>query len=119
LARRAREGGSYHVRVSLCQSGMYIYRQGKTDYPEPDMNLSPTEVEALQMRSETAAGPIRHLRPVLELSETSPHWSRPTPVRGGARPEWLSQAHRRGKPLQEKISPYIFSCKGDSDPVES
>src|SRR5690606_28603602 len=90
LARRAREGGSYHVRVSLCQSGMYIYRQGKTDYPEPDMNLSPTEVEALQMRSETAAGPIRHLRPVLELSETSPHWSRPTPVLGGDRPEWLS-----------------------------
>ena len=29
LARRAREGGSYHVRVSLCQSGMFIYRQGK------------------------------------------------------------------------------------------
>lgn len=90
LARRAREGGSYHVRVSLCQSGMYIYRQGKTDYPSPDMNLSPAEVDALQTRSETAAGPIRHLRPVLQLSETSPHWSRPTPVLGGDRPEWLS-----------------------------
>lgn len=90
LARRAREGGSYHVRVSLCQSGMYIYRQGKTDYPNPDMNLSPAEVDALQMRSETAAGPIRHLRPVLHLSETSPHWSRSTPALGGDRPEWLS-----------------------------
>src|SRR5262249_16174612 len=33
LARRAREGGSYHVRVSLCQSGMFIYRQGKLVFP--------------------------------------------------------------------------------------
>ena len=29
LARRANEGGSYHVRVSLCQTAMMIYRQGK------------------------------------------------------------------------------------------
>ena len=29
LARRAKEGGSYHVRVSLCQTAMMIYRNGK------------------------------------------------------------------------------------------
>ena len=29
LAARARNGGSYHVRASLCRSGMFIYRQGK------------------------------------------------------------------------------------------
>jgi crotonobetainyl-CoA:carnitine CoA-transferase CaiB-like acyl-CoA transferase len=28
LARRAREGGSYHVRVSLCQTAMFIQRFG-------------------------------------------------------------------------------------------
>jgi crotonobetainyl-CoA:carnitine CoA-transferase CaiB-like acyl-CoA transferase len=37
LARRVRQGGSYHVRVSLCQSGMFIYRQGKVDFSKPDM----------------------------------------------------------------------------------
>ena len=35
LARRAREGGSYHVEVSLCRSGMYMYRQGHVSYPNP------------------------------------------------------------------------------------
>ena len=28
LAKRAKEGGSYHVHVSLCQSAMLIQRQG-------------------------------------------------------------------------------------------
>lgn len=38
LTRRAREGGSYHVRVSLCQSGMFIHRQGKVAFSAPDLN---------------------------------------------------------------------------------
>ena len=89
LARRAREGGSYHVRVSLCQSGMFIYRQGKTGAVTPDMDLSPEELSALHVDSDTAAGPLRHLGPVLQMSETQPHWTRPTPVMGGDAAEWL------------------------------
>jgi hypothetical protein len=92
LARRAREGGSYHVRVSLCQSGMFIYRQGKTDFTDPDMELSDGELNALRIESNTARGPLRHLGPVLTLSDTHPHWSRPTPVLGGDAPEWLAAA---------------------------
>ena len=92
LARRARDGGSYHVRVSLCQSGMFIYRQGKTEFDAPDMNLSDAELDALRAESETADGKLRHLGPVLRLSETEPHWSRPTPVLGGHAAEWLSPA---------------------------
>jgi hypothetical protein len=88
LIRRAREGGSYHVRVSLCQSGMFIYRQGKTGFVEPNMDLSEAELAALRIESESAHGPLRHLGPVLHLSETQPHWSRPTPVLGGDAPEW-------------------------------
>ena len=89
LARRAREGGSYHVRVSLCQSGMFIYRQGRTESVEPGLDLSETELEVLRTNSETAHGPLRHLGPVLYLSETQPYWSRPTPMLGGDAPEWL------------------------------
>ncbi len=89
LARRAREGGSYHVEVSLCRSGMFIYSQGKTEFSEPDMELSPAELDALRIESEPARGPLRHLGPVLQLSETRPHWSRPTPVPGGDAAEWL------------------------------
>ena len=89
LARRARSGGSYHVRVSLCQSGMMIYRQGKTAAPTADDMLSESELDGLRTESETAAGPLRHLAPVLKLSETQPYWSRPTPFLGGNAPEWL------------------------------
>ncbi|MFI9456356.1 hypothetical protein [Amycolatopsis sp. NPDC052450] len=31
LARRAREGGSYRVQVSLCQSSMLVQRQALID----------------------------------------------------------------------------------------
>ena len=89
LARRAREGGSYHVRVSLCQSGMLIYRQGKVSYDDPDMDLSEAELDELRIETATAHGPVRHLAPVLHLSETQPHWTRPTPVLGGDTPEWV------------------------------
>ncbi len=91
LARRAREGGSYHVRVSLCQSGMFIYRQGMTEFVEPDMDLSEAELDALRIESKPAHGPLRHLGPVLHLSETQPHWSLPTPMLGGDAPEWHCQ----------------------------
>ena len=90
LARRAREGGSYHVRVSLCQSGMFIYRQGKVDFDAPDMDLSMAELDAIRTRSEPKQGPIKHLSPVLQMSETQPYWERPTPVLGGDKPEWLN-----------------------------
>ena len=89
LARRAREGGSYHVRVSLCQSGMFIYRQGKTRFDAPNMDLSDAELDALRVETATSHGPLRHLGPVLQLSETPPQWERPTPKFGGDQPVWL------------------------------
>ena len=88
LARRAREGGSYRVQVSLCQSGMFIYRQGMTGFTDPDMDLSEAELDALRVESAPAQGPLRHLGPVLQLSETQPHWSRATPTLGGDAAEW-------------------------------
>ncbi len=91
LARRAREGGSYHVRVSLCQSGMFIYRQGKTAFDAPDMDLTPEELDDLRITSHTADGPLRHLGPILRLSETQPHWTRPTPKLGGNEAAWLDR----------------------------
>src|SRR4030095_1837628 len=89
LARRAREGGSYHVRVSLCRSGMMIYRQGKLDYPEPDMGLSAAELDAIMVESRGGHGALKHLGPVLRMSETKPYWDRPTPQLGGDAAAWV------------------------------
>lgn len=92
LARRAKEGGSYHVRVSLCQSGMFVYRQGKTEAVDPDIGLSDAELDTMRITSHPAYGPLRHLGPILQMSETQPHWTRPSPVLGGDKPEWLDRA---------------------------
>src|SRR5262245_46984867 len=89
LAKRAREGGSYHVRASLCQSGMFIYRQGKVEFPGFDRDLSTLEIDAIRIASRPNCGPLRHLGPILNLSETQPHWSRPTPQLGGDGAKWL------------------------------
>ncbi len=88
LARCAREGGSYHVRVSLCRSGMFIQRHGRIALDETLDDLDDAELDALRIESRPASGPLRHLGPVLQLSETPPHWTRPTPVLGGDGAEW-------------------------------
>ncbi len=95
LARRAREGGSYHVKVSLCQSGMMIYRQGAVAFDSNRTGLSEEEIDAIRITSETHRGPLRHLRPLLQLSETPARWARPTPVLGGDPPVWLAAAAGR------------------------
>lgn len=88
LARRAREGGSYHVRVSLCQSAMLIHRQGRVAYSDNNLELDPAELDRYRMVSQTPYGGLKHLKPVLQLSETAPHWSRPSPRLGQDRAEW-------------------------------
>ncbi len=89
LARRARDGGSYHVRVSLCQSGMFIFRQGKVAPNCAAVPLTPDEIDALRIESRSSAGPLRHLKPILQLSETAPRWDLPTPKLGSDKAEWL------------------------------
>jgi crotonobetainyl-CoA:carnitine CoA-transferase CaiB-like acyl-CoA transferase len=89
LARRAREGGSYHVRVSLCQTGMMIYDQGKVGTLPENLNLGMSDVDSLCMESDSHLGRIKHLAPVLSLSETRPFWALPTPKMGSNDPRWL------------------------------
>ena len=89
LARRAREGGSYHVRVSLCQTGMMIYDQGKVGTLPENLNLGMSDVDSLCMESDSHLGRIKHLAPVLSLSETRPYWASPTPKMGSNDPRWL------------------------------
>jgi crotonobetainyl-CoA:carnitine CoA-transferase CaiB-like acyl-CoA transferase len=89
LAERACEGGSYHVRASLCQSGMFIYRQGKIAFPGLGLEPAPDELDALRIETRPNSGPLRHLGPILGLSESPPHWTLPTPRLGGDAPAWL------------------------------
>ena len=89
LARRAKEGGSYHVRVSLCQSGMFIQRQGKGVLDASLNGLERGEAEALQIEADSPYGPMRFLKPVVQMSETPARWARATPKLGADEPRWL------------------------------
>jgi crotonobetainyl-CoA:carnitine CoA-transferase CaiB-like acyl-CoA transferase len=90
LGRRARQGGSYHVRASLCQSGMWFTRLGPTcDPAEASGAGDPAD---LCVETETPFGRLRHLKPALELSETPPHWARPTVPLGSHQPVWPNGA---------------------------
>lgn len=92
LARRAKEGGSYEVNVSLCQSAMFIQRRGLIEAfnVAPD-SLDPSEVEKLYVKTETSNhGSMLTLGPVLKMSETAPRWARPAPDFGKDAPVWIS-----------------------------
>jgi crotonobetainyl-CoA:carnitine CoA-transferase CaiB-like acyl-CoA transferase len=91
LARRAREGGSWLVRISLAQTGRWLVSHGEVpqdqlrDVPK-DFNSA--EIERWSTTSETPDGRLQHLAPVVQLSETPPRWSRPSVPLGYHRPEW-------------------------------
>jgi hypothetical protein len=82
LARRAREGGSWRVRVGLARVGKWIVDRGMVD---PSGAVEPA-VETMETPS--PAGVITHLKPVVQMSETPPFWARPPVPLGYHRPEW-------------------------------
>jgi crotonobetainyl-CoA:carnitine CoA-transferase CaiB-like acyl-CoA transferase len=86
LARRAREGGSYEVRVSLARSGMWLQGLDRVD-GEP-VGLGEDQLDHYMQETMTTKGRIRHLGPVLELSETPPRWARATAELGSHPPQW-------------------------------
>lgn len=91
LKRRAREGGSWLVRLSLAQVGKWLVDLGEV--PNASLGSMPDEFDANElarwsMTSETPGGPLRHLRPVAEMSETPPHWARPSVPLGHHPPVW-------------------------------
>jgi crotonobetainyl-CoA:carnitine CoA-transferase CaiB-like acyl-CoA transferase len=91
LVRRAVEGGSWHVRASLCQTGMWITKLGyKVD--EGKVSSEPPDFADLLVRRETAFGVLHHLPPPLDMDTTPPHWKLPPPPRGADTPAWLNTA---------------------------
>jgi crotonobetainyl-CoA:carnitine CoA-transferase CaiB-like acyl-CoA transferase len=84
LARRAQEGGSWLVRVNLARTGKWIVDRGAVDASAPLAAMP----EGLTTETESPAGRITHLKPVVQMSETAPRWDRPPVPLGYSRPEW-------------------------------
>lgn len=88
LGRRAREGGSWLVRTSLAQVGKWLVDLGEVDPAGVAAEFTPEELDRWSMESDTPAGRVRHLRPVVTLSRTAPFWARSSVPLGHDRPEW-------------------------------
>jgi crotonobetainyl-CoA:carnitine CoA-transferase CaiB-like acyl-CoA transferase len=91
LGRRAREGGSWHVRVALARVGKWIVDRGEVQgFQQLPDDLAEAELAPLMAEMDAPDGRIRYLKPVLRLSETPPYFSRPPVPLGYHRPVWTS-----------------------------
>jgi crotonobetainyl-CoA:carnitine CoA-transferase CaiB-like acyl-CoA transferase len=85
LARRATEGGSWLVRVSLARTGKWIVDRGIAEgFASAPLELPKEELDKLIIKT----GNCSHLKPVLELSETQPYWERPPAPLGSHPAAW-------------------------------
>jgi len=91
LRRRAIEGGSWFVRISLAQVGRWLVQRGEVPVSELQnipREFTAEELQRWMMTSDTPAGRLEHLGPVVQLSETPTRWARPTVPLGYHQPVW-------------------------------
>jgi len=87
LARRATQGGSWHVRVSLAQTGHWIRGLGRIDgLSAPDPSFG--DVRDRLEESESGFGKLTAVRHAAVMSETPPRWARPSVPLGTHEPRW-------------------------------
>jgi crotonobetainyl-CoA:carnitine CoA-transferase CaiB-like acyl-CoA transferase len=91
LARRAREGGSWLVRVALARTGRWIVERGLLSAEAlagVPAELPKEELLSLYTETESPAGRLSHLKPAVAMSETPPRWERPAVPLGHHAPAW-------------------------------
>jgi crotonobetainyl-CoA:carnitine CoA-transferase CaiB-like acyl-CoA transferase len=87
LARRATQGGSWLVRLSLAQTGRWLDRLGRVNGLALD-DLRADAVADLMEETDTPWGRMRAVAPVARLSETPGRFARPSTPLGTHPPEW-------------------------------
>jgi crotonobetainyl-CoA:carnitine CoA-transferase CaiB-like acyl-CoA transferase len=87
LRRRAVEGGSWLVMVSLTQTSTWYLRLGA------DLDRTATrgigDEASITGERDTPYGRMRFLRPALRMSETPPRWELPSAPLGSGKAVWL------------------------------
>jgi crotonobetainyl-CoA:carnitine CoA-transferase CaiB-like acyl-CoA transferase len=94
LARRATEGGSWHVRVSLARVGQWIAERGLLRPSR--LGLVPEELREAELdqfcaEMEAPAGRLRYLAPVATMTRTPPHFVRPGVMPGTHPAAWAGE----------------------------
>lgn len=88
LARRAREGGSWRVRVSLAQVAQWLAGLGTVEAYDVPADPTADELAGLMTHSDGPFGRVAHFKPVVALSETPGFYARPPEPFGTSAPRW-------------------------------
>ncbi|HSI00825.1 MAG TPA: CoA transferase [Reyranella sp.] len=88
LARRVEQGGSWLVRVSLVQVAHWLARLGTIDGSTGLKELPDAELASLLMESDGPFGHLRHMKPVVQLSDTPSFYARPAEPLGSSPARW-------------------------------
>lgn len=88
LRRRATEGGSYHVEVSLARTAMWLQSLGERADAERAGEFPTALLDTFLTNATTAFGTIRHLGPVVQYEHTLARFPHPVSALGSTLPHW-------------------------------
>jgi hypothetical protein len=86
--RQSREGGSWHVRASLAQTGRWLWNLGRLADGLATEDLAGDVVRRYLEEVPSGFGPLRAATHAARLSETPAYWSRPAMPLGSHQPQW-------------------------------
>jgi hypothetical protein len=87
-ARQSREGGSWHVRVSLAQTGRWLWNLGRVADGFKTEDLTADAVRPFVEEAPSGFGPLLSVRHSAVLSKTPAFWARPAMPLGSRPPQW-------------------------------
>ncbi|MFX1673112.1 CoA transferase [Paraburkholderia sp. A2WS-5] len=90
LARRAQEGGSWHVRVSLAQTGRWLQTMGMLEQGQRVPDLRAQDLADSFEEMDTPFGRVRAVASAERLDRTPAFYARPSVPIGTDAPQWAA-----------------------------
>src|SRR2546430_14034342 len=91
-ARQSREGGSWHVRVSLAQTGRWLWNLGRVADGFKAEDLPGETIKPFIAEIPSGFGPLRSVKPSAILAKTPAYWARPSMPLGSHPPKWPARS---------------------------
>ncbi len=86
--RQAAEGGSWHVRVSLAQTGRWLWNLGRIDNGLATPDIGQADAAPFMQTMSSGFGELSAVRHAAVLSATPAHWARQAVPLGSHPPRW-------------------------------
>ncbi|ABE39139.1 L-carnitine dehydratase/bile acid-inducible protein F [Rhodopseudomonas palustris BisB5] len=90
-ARQAREGGSWHVQVSLARTGKWLWEMGRLAEGLAAPDIVQVAAAPFLDQALSSFGQLTAVRHAAMLSETRAYWARPAVPLGTDPPRWPAQ----------------------------